>query len=127
MPAATAPAEASPIADVALVRSILLEYARAGEPVSYSRFLNRLGLPFSRPKMRALCRTLDRVDQEGGSRGEPGLAVLVVRESDGLPGQGWWAGWRADDLAWGGDWTGPAARAFVEEHQRAAFDFWRDR
>ncbi|PAX08730.1 ribose-phosphate pyrophosphokinase [Sphingomonas lenta] len=127
MPAATSPAETSPIADVALVRSLLVEAARAGESVSYSRFLNQLGLPFSRPKMRALCRTLDRIDQEGELRGEPGLAVLVVRDSDGLPGQGWWAGWRAEELGWGGDWTGPAARAFVEEHQRAAFDWWRDR
>lgn len=125
--AATPPAQASPIADVALVRSLLLEAARSGESVSYSRFLNRLGLPFSRPKMRALCRTLDRIDQEGELRGEPGLAVLVVRESDGLPGQGWWAGWRTEHFGWNGDWTGPAARSFVEEHQRAAFDWWRDR
>lgn len=78
-----------PIADVALVRSLLLDAAHAGESVSYSRFLNLLGLAFSRPKMRQLCRTLDRIDQDGAERGEPGLAVLVVRESDGLPGQGW--------------------------------------
>jgi hypothetical protein len=117
----------SPIADVPLVRSLLLEWAQAGESISYSRFLNRLGLPFSRPKMRALCRTLDRIDQDGEARGEPGLAVLVVRESDGLPGQGWWAGWRSEQLPSLGDWTGPAARAFVREHQQAAFDYWRER
>lgn len=117
----------SPIADVSLVRSLLLESARSGESVSYSRFLHRLGLPFSRPKMRALCRTLDRIDQDGEARGEPGLAVLVVRESDGLPGQGWWAGWRSGELGWEGDWTGPAARAFVEAEQRRAFDYWRGR
>ena len=117
----------SPIADVALVRSLLLDAAREGRAVSYSAFLARLGLPFSRPKMRALCRTLDRIDQEGAERGEPGLAVLVVRESDGLPGQGWWAGWRAEALPDVGDWTGPAARAFVEREQRAAFEHWRNR
>lgn len=111
---------------MALVRSLLVEAARAGEAISYSRFLNLLGLAFSRPKMRALCRTLDRIDQEGGLRGEPELAVLVVRESDGLPGQGWWAGWRAGELGWDGSWTGPAARAFVEERQQAAFRYWRD-
>ena len=117
----------SPIADVALVRSILVDAARAGESVSYSRFLAMLGLGFSRPKMRALCRTLDRIDQDGAEQGEPGLAVLVVRESDGLPGQGWWAGWRAALLPDVGDWTGPEACAFVAAEQRAAFDWWRDR
>ena len=112
---------------MARVRAILLDAARAGESISYSRFLNLLGLPFSRPKMRALCRTLDKVDQEGAAVGEPGLAVLVVRESDGLPGQGWWAGWRAGELGHEGEWTGPAARAFVDGHQRAAFDYWATR
>ena len=117
----------SPIAEVALVRSLLIEAARAGESISYSRFLHMLGLRFSRPKMRALCRTLDRVDQDGAMAGEPGLAVLVVRESDGLPGQGWWAGWRGESLSHVGEWTGPAARAFVDAHQRAAFEFWGKR
>jgi hypothetical protein len=114
------------IADVELVRAILLGAARDGRAISYSGFLNLLGLGFSRPKMRALCRTLDRIDQEGEARDEPGLAVLVVRESDGLPGQGWWAGWRVAERGWTGDWTGPAARAFVEAQQRLAFDHWRD-
>jgi hypothetical protein len=117
----------SPIADVALVRAILLASARTGEPISYSGFLNLLGLGFSRPKMRALCKTLDRIDQDGQAQGEPGLAVLVVRESDGLPGQGWWVGWRAAERGWQGDWTGPAARAFVADEQRRAFDYWKDR
>ena len=53
--------------------------------------------------------------------GEPPLAVLVVRESDGLPGQGWWVG-RAD---WHGRWTGDAATVFVRSQQRTAFDYWR--
>ena len=117
--------ESSPIADVALVRSLLVEAARARKAISYSALLARLGLVFSRPKMRALCRTLDRIDQDGAERGEPGLAVLVVRESDGLPGQGWWAGWRAASMGWESDWTGPAARAFVEEEQATAFRYWQ--
>lgn len=121
-----APPAESPIADVALVRSLLVEAARDGRCVSYSAMLGRLGLPFSRPKMRALCRTLDRIDQEGEARGEPGLAVLVVRESDGLPGQGWWAGWRSELLPDIGDWTGPVARAFVAAEQKKAFDYWRE-
>lgn len=77
--------------------------------------------------MRALCRSLDRVDQEGQERAEPGLGVLVVREADGLPGQGWWAGWRSRELPPFDDWTGPAARRFIEAEQRVAFDYWHDR
>ena len=109
------------------VRSLLVDAARAGEAISYSRILLLLGLRFSRPKMRALCRTLDRIDRDGAVAGEPGLAVLVVRESDGLPGQGWWAGWRAGELGHDGLWTGPAARAFVDRHQQAAFEYWGTR
>jgi hypothetical protein len=115
------------IADVPAVRALLVEAAREGRAVSYSAMLGRLGLPFTRPRMRALCRTLDRIDQDGAAEGQPGLAVLVVRASDGLPGQGWWAGWRAAAMGWTQDWTGPAARAFVAEEQAVAFRYWRER
>jgi hypothetical protein len=113
------------ITDVPRVRALLVEAAREGQAVSYAAMLGRLGLRFTRPRMRALCRTLDRIDQDGAAAGEPGLAVLVVRASDGLPGQGWWAGWRAGELGWTGDWTGPAARAFVGSKQGEAFRYWR--
>ena len=119
--------DASLIGDTALVRGLLIAAARAGESISYASLLNLLGLSFSRPKMRALCRTLDRIDQDGAAAGEPGLAVLVVRESDGLPGQGWWLGWRSTERAWEGDWTGPAARALVAEEQGKAFGWWQER
>jgi len=116
-----------PIADVARVRGILLAAARAGEVLSYSGFLAELGHRFTRPKMRALCRTLDRIDEDGRAAGEPELAVLVVRESDGLPGQGWWTGGRALMLGHEGGWEGPEARALVRELQGEAFDYWRGR
>lgn len=87
--------------------------------------LARLGHRFTRPKMRALCRTLDAIDTAGRAAGEPQLAVLVVRESDGLPGQGWWT----ERVSWGDEtpWAGPEAHALVRGLQRAAFDWWRDR
>jgi hypothetical protein len=104
------------------VRALLIEAARAGEDRSYSHMLAMLGHRFTRPKMRALCRTLDAIDEAGGAAGEPALAVLVVREGDRLPGQGWWMG-RADaaDLP---DWTGAQARALVRARQEEAFDYW---
>lgn len=111
-----------PIADAVLVRSHLIDGARQGMALSYSELLNLLGHRFTRPKMRALCKTLDRIDAEGAVAGEPELAVLVVRESDGLPGQGWWTG-RHD---WDGLWTGDAATAYVRAIQRRAFAYWID-
>ncbi len=118
------PAGAGTIADPALVRAILVAAARAGESVSYAELLGALGHRFTRPKMRALCRTLDAIDRAGGTRGEPELAVLVVRESDRLPGQGWWAGGRAKALGHEGSWTGPEARRLVERLQADAFAWW---
>lgn len=119
-----APEAPGGIADPALVRSMLVAAAGEGRAVSYSELLAMLGHRFTRPKMRALCRTLDAVDADGATRGEPGLAVLVVRESDRLPGQGWWIG-AAERFGHAGEWTGPAAAALVREQQEAAFSFWR--
>ena len=73
------------IADPATVREHLLAAAAGGHPLTYSELLARLGHDFSRPKMRALCKTLAAVDEAAEADGEPELAVLVVRQSDGLP------------------------------------------
>lgn len=118
---------ANAIADVARVRALLLSAAREGRAISYSEMLQALGHRFTRPKMRALCRTLDAVDEAGRAAGEPELAVLVVRESDRLPGQGWWGGTRRFILDYDGPWTGPRAAALVRDQQALAFDYWRRR
>ncbi|MDH7641120.1 ribose-phosphate pyrophosphokinase [Sphingomonas oryzagri] len=115
------------IADVPRVRALLIDAARAGEAISYSSILNLLGHRFTRPKMRALCKTLDAIDEAGRAAGEPELAVLVVRESDGLPGQGWWAGAQAFIRGYDGPWEGPKAMAFVRSVQEQAFSYWKDR
>jgi len=118
---------AAAIADVPRVRALLVAAAQAGEAVSYSALLAQLGTRFTRPKMRALCKTLDAIDEAGAAAGEPELAVLVVRESDGLPGQGWWVGGHALRLGHEGAWEGPAARALVDRVQAETFAYWRDR
>jgi hypothetical protein len=121
------PSAANSIADTARVRALLVEAARAGESISYSHLLAQLGHRFTRPKMRAVCKTLDIIDDAAIASGEPELAVLVVRESDGLPGQGWWGGARAFVLGYDGPWTGPPAMKLVREQQRIAFDYWMGR
>ena len=114
---------ATRIADVALVRSLLVAAAKRGEWVSYSQALHELGTRFTRPKMRALCKTLGRIDEMAAAAGEPELAVLVVREGDGLPGQGWWVGRSA--MGYGGSWSGAEAVALVRNLQRKAFRYWK--
>lgn len=118
---------AARIGDVAGLRRLLIEAARSGQPLSYSGLLGQIGLRFTRPKMRALMKTLDRIDAQGRAAGEPELAVLVVRESDGLPGQGWWTNGHAEALGHRGAWEGPEAQALVRRIQQQAFDYWRAR
>lgn len=121
-----APASPGDIADVGKVRAILLAAAREGRSVSYSEMLGALGHRFTRPKMRSLCKTLDRIDEDAKAAGEPELAVLVVRESDRLPGQGWWTG-IAERRGYSGAWEGAEAMRFVKSVQDETFAYWRDR
>ena len=114
------------LADPDEVRAILIASAKAGQAISYSEVLGLLGHHFSRPKMRALCSVLAYVDEDAEARGEPEMAVLVVRQSDGLPGQGWWIG-GAKSHGYSGPWEGPRAAKLIRTIQQQAFDFWRSR
>jgi hypothetical protein len=120
-------ADVGALGDAPRIRAILVAAARAGRSVSYSELLGDLGFRFTRPKMRAVCRTLEEVDRLSAMDGEPDLAVLVVRESDRLPGQGWWVGGTALLLGYDGPWEGAAAAQFIREQQQAVFDFWEGR
>ena len=115
------------LADPSDVRAHLIAAASSGSALSYSELLEQLGHSFSRPKMRALCKLLASVDEQAEQLGEPELAVLVVRQSDGLPGQGWWVGGGAEKHDHRESWEGPAARRLVERLQGEAFAYWRDR
>jgi hypothetical protein len=110
--------------DPAEIRELLVEAARTRQVFTYGALLNILGHTFARPLMRQLCKFLDAIDQDGRAVGEPGLAVLVVRQSDGLPGQGWFVARSGiyDDLPL--DWEGAAAKHYTEARQNEAFDYW---
>jgi hypothetical protein len=118
--------EAGLLADPTEVRAILIASARAGQAISYAEVLELLGHRFTRPKMRQLCKVLSFVDEEAEQRGEPELAVLVVRQSDGLPGQGWWIG-GAKKHGYTGLWDGPEAARLIRRVQQQAFDYWGSR
>lgn len=115
------------LADPTEVRRLLIAAAAAGEAITYSELLNALGHQFTRPKMRALCKVLAVIDEEAAEHGEPELAVLVVRQSDGLPGQGWWVAGGAMLHGYDGLWTGPEALTLVKKLQRQAFRYWSKR
>lgn len=115
------------LADPEEVRLHLVAAAGAGTALSYGELLERLGFSFSRPKMRALCKILGTIDEAAALRGEPELAVLVVRQSDGLPGQGWWVAGGARSRGYEGPWEGPEARRFIDRVQSESFAFWKSR
>ena len=119
--------DASALAQPQDVRAMLIAAARARSALTYAELLGMLGYGFSRPKMRSLCRVLDAVDADCAAQGEPELAVLVVRQSDGLPGQGWWVNGGAREHGHEGSWEGPQAAALIARVQQAAFDYWATR
>ena len=135
-----------PLADREEVRAHLVAAAKAGVALTYGELLEHLGYRFTRPKMRALCAMLGDIDRDAAARGEPEFAVLVVRRSDGIPGQGWWverarraAGTSADGRGpsapdrpgggsargYEGSWEGPDAARFIRAVQAETFAFWQ--
>jgi hypothetical protein len=118
---------AQPLADPKEVRAHLVAAARAGVALTYSELLEHLGYAFSRPKMRQLCAVLGTVDSEAAERGEPELAVLVVRQSDGIPGQGWWVAGGGRQRGYAGPREGLEAARFIAGVQAETFAYWRSR
>ncbi len=115
------------LADPEEVRAYLVAAAEAGVALTYSELLERLGYSFSRPKMRQLCAVLGSVDEAAEALGEPELAVLVVRQSDGIPGQGWWVAGGARSRGYEGPWEGPEASRFIRSVQAVTFAYWKSR
>jgi hypothetical protein len=113
------------LADPEEVRAHLVAAARAGVALSYGELLEHLGYRFTRPKMRALCAMLGEIDRAAEAEGEPELAVLVVRASDGIPGQGWWVAGGAASRGYQGPWEGPEAARFIARVQAETFAFWQ--
>jgi hypothetical protein len=116
---------AEPLADRDEVRAHLVAAAKAGVALTYGELLEHLGYRFTRPKMRALCAMLGDIDREAEARGEPEFAVLVVRQSDGIPGQGWWVGGGGASRGYVGPWEGAEAARFIREVQSETFAFWQ--
>jgi hypothetical protein len=106
------------------LEALLILKARNAAAISYGEVFGWFGHRFQRWQVGQLCAALEEVDSRQRGAGRPELASLVVRASDGLPGQGWWLSKGHDP--WDGLFTGPEAAAFVRRHQRRCFDYWRD-
>lgn len=111
--------------DIDELEALMQGAARSGKPISYSEALDCLGYAFSRPKVRALCVALGEVDRRAKARKEPELAVLVVRASDKMPGQGWWV--EKNDKNYKGPWEGKKAEEYIRRLQKKAFVYWKER
>lgn len=104
------------------LEALLILRACNAEAISYGDVFQWFGHPFQRFQVGQLCAALEEVDRLQRAQGRPELASLVVRQSDGLPGQGWWLSKGHEE--WTGLFVGPEAAAFVKRHQQRCFDHW---
>ena len=86
--------------------------------MTYAEVLAHFGIRITPRRVFALCRDLGEVCARNRARGEPEVAVLVVRKADRLPGEGFFHGyWR--DGVYDGPSTGPAAAGLHPRRDRA--------
>jgi hypothetical protein len=116
----------SGLVDAAALEALLIEAAQGRRSMTYAEVLAHFGIRITPRRVFALCRDLGEVCARNRARGEPELAVLVVRKADRLPGDGFFHGyWR--DGAYEGPSTGAAAQAFVRAETDRVFAFFAAR
>ena len=114
------------LVDVDRLEALLIEAARARRSLTYAQVLAHFGLRITPRRVYAVCRDLGAVCERNRARGEPDLAVLVVRKADRLPGEGFFHSlWR--DGAYDGPATGPVAAAFIRLETERVFAYWAGR
>ena len=112
--------------DLDRLERVLIQAALEQRPVNYGQLLAFFGWKVTQITVGALCRDLGRIDQRRAEEGWPDLACLVVRKSDGLPGEGYFTSVRdAGDYA--GPSVGPPAVSFIRARQSRAAQWARGR
>jgi hypothetical protein len=99
---------------------VLVAAARERRPVSYGLLLRYFGRKVTPVTVGALCRDLGAVCRRVEEKGGPDLAVLVVRQADGLPGEGYFTSLRRSE-GYAGPSSGPDASRFIRERQVRTF------
>ena len=105
--------------DLDRLERVLIQAARERRPVTYGQLLAYFGWKVTQVTVGALCRDLGRVDARHRGEDWPDLACLVVRKSDGMPGEGYFASLRAEG-AYDGPSVGTAAARLVKARQARA-------
>ena len=105
--------------DLDRLERVLIQAAREGRPVTYGQVLAYFGWKVTQVTVGALCRDLGRVHDRRQGDGWPDLACLVVRKSDGMPGEGYFASLHAEG-AYDGPSIGPPAARLVRARQARA-------
>jgi hypothetical protein len=114
------------VVDLERLERVLIQAALEERPVTYGQVLAFFGWKVTQVTVGALCRDLGRVEERRAAEGWPDLACLVVRKSDHLPGEGYFASLRSAGL-YQGPSVGPAAEAFVRSRQQRAAHWARER
>jgi hypothetical protein len=111
------------LVDIDRLEALLIAAAQAQRSLTYAEVLAHFGIRITPRRVFALCRDLGAVCERNRARGEPELAVLVVRKADRLPGEGFFHSlWR--DGAYDGPATGPRAEAFIRRETKGVFAHW---
>jgi len=113
----------SGLVDVDALEALLIGAAHGRRSMTYAEVLAHFGIRITPRRVYALCRDLGAVSERNRARGEPELAVLVVRKADRLPGEGFFHGyWR--DGVYDGPSTGEPAAAFIRRETERVFAFF---
>lgn len=109
--------------DVDELERLLIGAASERRTLAYSDVLSHFGKRTTPIRVFALCRDLGKVSDRNRERGEPELAVLVVRKTDRLPGEGFFhEAW--EEGSYDGPATGPRAVAYIGTLTETVFDYW---
>jgi len=109
--------------DIDALEQLLIDAARDRRTLAYSDVLGYFGKRVTPIRVYALCRDLGVVSERNRMRGEPELAVLVVRKTDRLPGEGFFrTAWK--DGSYEGPATGPEARVFIDGLTETVFSYF---
>jgi hypothetical protein len=108
------------VVDLDRLERALIQAALERRPITYGQLLAFFGWKVTRVTVGALCRDLGRLEERRTAEEWPDLACLVVRRSDGLPGEGYFNSLRRGN-GYAGPSVGPAAEAFLRSRQERAY------
>lgn len=107
------------------IRDILIEEARSGRLISYTKLSQQVTATPLTPDAHALHQMLGDVSREADQGGGPLLSALVVYEHDQVPGPGFFAMARALGRQFEDNKLGRLE--FWQAETRRVFEQWRDK